>query len=187
MASSISPNPSPRSPKPSARSPKPDRRRALLAAKKKKECNARAQKVVEEFIDGTNDQTYFLSQLRWINQSHYQDIIEERTIMKHCGYPLCSQILGPVPKQKYHISTTENKVYDITERKSFCSNQCYKASIFLKNQLYTSPLWLREKEPVPNFTLFHSSMVLTVEDIDFGIDTLRITDDLERSAPDSSS
>ena len=38
-------------------------RRAVLAAKKKKESNAKAQKIVEEFIDGTNDESYFLTQV----------------------------------------------------------------------------------------------------------------------------
>ena len=38
------------------------------------------------------------------------------------------------------------QVYDITERKNFCSDDCYKKSNFLKSQLATSPLWLREKE-----------------------------------------
>ena len=37
------------------------------------------------------------------------------------------------------------QVYDITERKNFCSNSCFKRSNFLKSQVSTSPLWLREK------------------------------------------
>ena len=76
--------------------------------------------------------------------------------------------------QKYRISTKENKVgtryictwgerfawanvesntnlflqqvYDITERKNFCSNDCCKRSNFLKEQVATSPLWLRERD-----------------------------------------
>ena len=38
------------------------------------------------------------------------------------------------------------QVYDITERKNFCSGDCYKRSSFLKAQVATSPLWLREKD-----------------------------------------
>ena len=37
------------------------------------------------------------------------------------------------------------QVYDITERKNFCSDSCFKRSNFLKAQVSTSPLWLREK------------------------------------------
>ena len=37
------------------------------------------------------------------------------------------------------------QVYDITERKNFCSDSCFKRSNFLKAQVSTSPLWLRER------------------------------------------
>ncbi|XP_014276264.1 putative RNA polymerase II subunit B1 CTD phosphatase RPAP2 isoform X2 [Halyomorpha halys] len=71
-----------------------------------------------------------------------------------CGYPLCDKPLSNVPKKMYKISTKENKVYDITDRKNYCSNICYKAGVFLKDQLYTSPLWLRDCEvPVEYKTL----------------------------------
>ncbi|XP_066991582.2 putative RNA polymerase II subunit B1 CTD phosphatase RPAP2 isoform X2 [Anabrus simplex] len=34
---------------------------------------------------------------------------------------------------------------------NFCSNQCYKAGKYIKDQLLTSPLWLRDKEEIPVF------------------------------------
>lgn len=93
-------------------------------------------------------------QLIHINQSHYDDIVEERAIIKLCGYPLCSEKLGNMPKKQYQISIVHNKVYDITERKKFCSNNCYKSSIFLKEQVLTTPLWVRKEEDIiPDFKL----------------------------------
>lgn len=93
-------------------------------------------------------------QLIHINQSHYDDIVEERAIIKLCGYPLCSKKLTDMPKKQYQISTLRNKVYDITERKKFCSNNCYKSSIFLKEQVLTTPLWVRKEEDIiPDFKL----------------------------------
>ena len=47
-------------------------------------------------------------------------------------------------KGKFHISMRTNKVYNIEERKLFCSAVCFKSSSFLRDQLETSPLWLRE-------------------------------------------
>ena len=47
-------------------------------------------------------------------------------------------------KGKFHISMRTNKVYNIEERKLFCSALCFKSSSFLRDQLETSPLWLRE-------------------------------------------
>ncbi|XP_059544835.1 putative RNA polymerase II subunit B1 CTD phosphatase RPAP2 isoform X5 [Myotis daubentonii] len=58
-----------------------------------------------------------------------------------------------VPKQKYKISTKTNKVYDITERKCFCSNFCYKASKFFEAQIPKTPVWVREEERHPDFQL----------------------------------
>lgn len=100
--------------------------------------------------------TIFLSvfQLIHLNQSHYDDIVEERSITKLCGYPLCDISLSDIPKQQYIISKTQNKVYDITERKKFCSNTCYKASVYLKEQILTTPLWVRKEDDIiPEFKL----------------------------------
>ena len=74
-----------------------------------------------------------------------QDAVEERSLVKVCGYPLCNKPHDASKiKQKFHISTVTNKVYDVEERKQFCSAVCFKASNFFKDQLETSPLWLRE-------------------------------------------
>lgn len=89
-----------------------------------------------------------------INQSHYDDIVEERSIVKLCGYPLCDDSLKDIPKRQFIISTAQNKVYDITERKKFCSNKCFKSSEYLKEQILTSPLWVRREDDIlPEFKL----------------------------------
>uniref|UniRef100_A0A8B9CE71 RNA polymerase II subunit B1 CTD phosphatase RPAP2 homolog n=1 Tax=Anser brachyrhynchus TaxID=132585 RepID=A0A8B9CE71_9AVES len=72
---------------------------------------------------------------RYITPSHYKDIVDERSIIKLCGYPICQNKLENVPKQKYRISTKTNRVYDITERKCFCSNFCYRASKYFEAQI----------------------------------------------------
>lgn len=67
---------------------------------------------------------------------------------------MCHITLADVPKQQYVISRTQNKVYDITERKKFCSNKCYKSSVYLKEQILTTPLWVRKEDDViPEFKL----------------------------------
>lgn len=58
-----------------------------------------------------------------------------------------------MPKQKYLVSRATNQVYDITDRKKFCSSNCFRASNFVHAQLLTSPLWLRDQEPIPVFRL----------------------------------
>ncbi|GBM95656.1 hypothetical protein AVEN_103124-1, partial [Araneus ventricosus] len=49
-------------------------------------------------------------------------------------------------KKQYHISTITNKVYDISERKCFCCNECFKASNYIKAQLADLPLYMRKTE-----------------------------------------
>ncbi|XP_053601929.1 putative RNA polymerase II subunit B1 CTD phosphatase RPAP2 [Plodia interpunctella] len=122
---------------------------------KKRECNAKAQIIVESLLEKDVTESYLLQCLPDINQSHFEDIIEERAIIHLCGYPICQNSLSvkDIPKQKYRISMKTNKVYDITARKSFCSNSCYKAATFVKNQMLTSPLWFREYEEIPTFQL----------------------------------
>jgi len=66
---------------------------------------------------------------------------------------MCNEQLINIPPQKYKI--VNNNVYDITERKRFCSNTCYKSSKYLQCQLLTSPLWLRNLEVVPKFKLLN--------------------------------
>lgn len=130
-------------------------RQAIL---KKRECTVKAQNIVESLINSSVTEEYLLKCVPEINQSHFDDVVEERFITHLCGYPICSTRLSEkdIPKQKYRISTKTNKVYDITARKSFCSNLCYKSAMYIKKQMLTSPLWFREYEVIPSFRLLPS-------------------------------
>lgn len=122
---------------------------------RKRECNAKSQYIVESLLERQISAEYLLRCLPDINQSHFDDIIEERSILHLCGYPICQNTLTVenIPKQKYRISMKSNKVYDITARKNFCSNTCYKSAMHVKKQMLTSPLWFREYEEIPTFNL----------------------------------
>lgn len=43
--------------------------------------------------------------------------MEERAVTKLCGYSVCGKRIPEMPKKQYYISTKNNKVYDITDRK----------------------------------------------------------------------
>ncbi|KAJ0059230.1 hypothetical protein NL108_009603, partial [Boleophthalmus pectinirostris] len=90
---------------------------------------------------------------RFITPANYKDTTEERSIAKLCGYPVCPNKLGKIPTQQYRISTKTNKVYDITERKLYCSNFCYKASKQFEVQISKTPFWLRKHESPSKITL----------------------------------
>ncbi|KFP31733.1 Putative RNA polymerase II subunit B1 CTD phosphatase RPAP2, partial [Colius striatus] len=130
------------------------RRVALEAALRKKiEFEKKALYIVEQLLEENITEEFFLNSGKCITPSHYKDVVDERSIIKLCGYPLCQNKLENVPKQKYRISTKTNRVYDITERKCFCSNFCYRASKYFEAQISRSPIWMREEEKPPDIEL----------------------------------
>ncbi|XP_013775775.1 putative RNA polymerase II subunit B1 CTD phosphatase RPAP2 isoform X2 [Limulus polyphemus] len=129
----------------------------LASRSKQEECRKNALKIVQDALEGTVSEEWLIGVANIIDQAQYDDITEERSLTKACGYPLCKNRLGKLPSQRYHISLRTKKVYDITERKQFCSNQCFKASKYFKQQLSTSPIWLREDEKEIKVTLLCTS------------------------------
>ncbi|XP_069593666.1 putative RNA polymerase II subunit B1 CTD phosphatase RPAP2 isoform X2 [Ranitomeya imitator] len=123
-------------------------RRAALenAIRKKIETERRAHQIVERLLESNITEDFLMDCAKFISPSYYKDVVEERSIVKICGYPICSNKLENVPKQRYKISTKTNKVYDITERKCFCSNFCYRASKYYEAQIPKTPVWSREEE-----------------------------------------
>ncbi|CAH6880517.1 Rpap2 [Phodopus roborovskii] len=131
------------------------RRRAELeaAVQRKVEFEKKAVHIVEQLLEENITEEFLKECGMFITPAHYSDVVDERSIIKLCGYPLCQKKLGVILKQKYKISTKTNKVYDITERKSFCSNFCYRASKFFETQIPKTPVWVREEERPPDFQL----------------------------------
>lgn len=123
------------------------------AIKRKIELDKRALQMVESLLEEDVTEEFLLDCGKFMTPSHYKDTIDERFIIRLCGYPLCRNKLKNVPKQKYKISTKSNKVYDITERKCFCSDFCYRASKYFEAQIPKNPVWLRDDERAPNFKL----------------------------------
>uniref|UniRef100_A0A8D1C1T5 RNA polymerase II subunit B1 CTD phosphatase RPAP2 homolog n=1 Tax=Sus scrofa TaxID=9823 RepID=A0A8D1C1T5_PIG len=123
------------------------------AIRKKIEFERKALCIVEQLLEENITEEFLKECGKFITPAHYSDVVDERSIIKLCGYPLCQKKLGIVPKQKYKISTRTNKVYDITERKCFCSNFCYKASKLFQAQIPKTPVWVREEERHPDFQL----------------------------------
>ncbi|XP_033105309.1 putative RNA polymerase II subunit B1 CTD phosphatase rpap2 [Anneissia japonica] len=127
--------------------------------RQKLELEEKAHKIVERLLDNQDEQ-FLIDCSRFILPDHYKDVVEERAIAKQCGYPTCDKTLGPPPKQKYHISMKSNKVYDITDRKCFCSNTCYKSSKYYAAQISSVPLWMRDKDE-PNLIKLLGSVELS--------------------------
>ncbi|XP_032673857.1 putative RNA polymerase II subunit B1 CTD phosphatase RPAP2 [Odontomachus brunneus] len=147
-----------------------------LAIIKKKQCDAKALAIVEQLLEPNVNSDWLIQHLKFINKTHMEDVIEERTIVKLCGYVLCSKPLTAIIKQQYCISTRTNKVYDISKRKKFCSSKCYGASNYLLEQMLESPLWLREKEVIPDFKILPINSVPPLPGDEVRINFLQNTD-----------
>eukprot|EP00118_Oscarella_pearsei_P001719 m.8249 g.8249 ORF g.8249 m.8249 type:complete len:138 (+) comp20445_c0_seq1:156-569(+) len=122
-------------------------------SKVKAECRRKALKIVEDFLEDSVEESFLLECANHINQDYYTDVVEERFIIKRCGYPLCDEALTEIPQQKYHISVAQNRVYELTERKKFCSNNCFKASNYYAGQLSTEPVWAMESRKLSTIQL----------------------------------
>uniref|UniRef100_A0A147AQL9 RNA polymerase II subunit B1 CTD phosphatase RPAP2 homolog n=1 Tax=Fundulus heteroclitus TaxID=8078 RepID=A0A147AQL9_FUNHE len=121
--------------------------------REKVELERRALMVVERLLEDSVAEDFLIDCAKFITPTNYKDTVEERFIAKLCGYPVCPNKLGKIPNQQYKISTKTNRVYDITERKCFCSNFCYKASKEYELQISKTPLWLRQHESPPEIRL----------------------------------
>ncbi|KAI7810165.1 putative RNA polymerase II subunit B1 CTD phosphatase rpap2 [Triplophysa rosa] len=119
----------------------------------KLELERKALQIVERLLEDNMTEEFVITCVWHITPANYKDTVEERSIAKLCGYPLCSNKLNNVPTQQFKISTKTNRVYDITERKCFCSDFCYKASKCLELQISKTPLWLRKEEIPPEIKL----------------------------------
>ncbi|KAJ3662856.1 hypothetical protein Zmor_007178 [Zophobas morio] len=100
------------------------RKEALITAQIKKECDAKAMQILQFAIEGKMRSDALFRCLPYINQSHYQDIVEERAISKLCGYPLCSRHIPDMPKKQFYISTKVKRlmILRIERRKIFLTS-----------------------------------------------------------------
>ncbi|XP_055348952.1 putative RNA polymerase II subunit B1 CTD phosphatase RPAP2 homolog [Paramacrobiotus metropolitanus] len=109
----------------------------------------RTREVVLNLIEDVVSTEVLQSAARFISAENYRDIVAERALSGICGYPICSNSFkNTAPFQKFRIDSKNNKIYDISDRKNYCSSDCYAASLVYEKQLSEVPVWLREKEPV---------------------------------------
>eukprot|EP00116_Pleurobrachia_bachei_P005830 sb/3466092/ len=103
----------------------------------------KAYRIVERFLENPISSSLLKKALSYINQDVYNDIVEERSILKLCGYPIC---LGKLPaqirKQTWAIDRRTNKVYKLEERVKYCSDRCYSISRSLRDSLSPEPVWM---------------------------------------------
>ncbi|KAL6049079.1 RNA polymerase II associated protein 2 [Balamuthia mandrillaris] len=116
---------------------------AAALAKHKVNVEKRIFKLQELLLEGEEDtitKDLMIECASLFLPSHYGDVVVERAIADRCGFPLCFK---PLPhnvrktptKVKYRVSLAQKKVYDVSERLNYCSEECLIASKLYESQL----------------------------------------------------
>lgn len=125
-------------------------------AKQAIEYKSKCLQIVLRYIDANRDnlaESELLQDCGYMTRAHFDDIIDERACADSCGYVLCGNVLSAKPQihfkagQTYHIRN--NRVYDITRRKNFCSDVCFMSAEHLRNQISTEPILTRKATTLP--------------------------------------
>ncbi|KAL5965456.1 putative RNA polymerase II subunit B1 CTD phosphatase RPAP2 [Taenia solium] len=110
-------------------------------------CLKNALTIVERFGMNPVSKEMVALALPWLEREQYDDIPVERVGYGNCGYPLCLKTASATQfKQQYRISVARRRVYEVGDRKYFCSDWCYRASCYLRRQIPKEPAWCR---PLP--------------------------------------
>uniref|UniRef100_A0A0P4VWP6 RNA polymerase II subunit B1 CTD phosphatase RPAP2 homolog n=1 Tax=Scylla olivacea TaxID=85551 RepID=A0A0P4VWP6_SCYOL len=127
--------------------PKPSRRQETLKATSEsvQAAHRRAQEYFLSMIEGPVEPQVFVAKAKYINPQVYNDVVVERAVAGLCGYPMCSNTFTDTYGSRSYV-IRNNILYDITERRNFCSNVCYEASELVYEQVLTLPLYLRDTE-----------------------------------------
>ncbi|GAU90526.1 hypothetical protein RvY_02932 [Ramazzottius varieornatus] len=169
-------------PKPKPKDPLLEKRKQELkqCADERVAAEKRAYQTVLALIENPVSEDALQQAAKYIDPGHYNDVTEERALEKLCGYPLCSnsivgsnskKVTSPVSRNAhFRIDCFSNKVYDVTERKKYCSGKCYGASIFYQKQLSTTPVWLRKGEKLDEVELIPLDKIRGVPGLPVSID-----------------
>ncbi|EGC33054.1 hypothetical protein DICPUDRAFT_37287 [Dictyostelium purpureum] len=82
----------------------------------------------------------------YLQDSHFKDIVVERSTSLKCGYPCCGKSIDSkkILNQKYKISIKEQKVYNVEELSMFCSSDCLIKSKLFESTLDSTAVYLRK-------------------------------------------
>ncbi|KAF8416974.1 Rtr1/RPAP2 family-domain-containing protein [Tirmania nivea] len=90
------------------------------------------------------DVTELKKNLVHFQPSDFDDLIEERNIVRKCGYPLCplQNKLQPT-KVKFRVLDKGRRIVETKQLERFCSDECARRGLWIRVQLHEEPSWLR--------------------------------------------
>lgn len=145
---------------------------------------SRIQSLIESMLEEEPiEEEKLKSNCKYLTKASYDDINVERSLINLCGYPLCSKRINNVPRKRYQISLANHKVYDLERRKQFCSDVCYKASCFLRDQLSEEPFSIRanQVDSFPEINFYHGESGLKGDIVELSPDLNNDLEELTKS------
>ncbi|CAG8550827.1 6319_t:CDS:2 [Ambispora leptoticha] len=79
---------------------------------------------------------------KYLQPSHYFEVVEERNAYNLCGFPICNKSPQEIEGQ-YRISLRARKIYDVSELRCYCSDRCLLGSRIFAAQLSVEPVYMR--------------------------------------------
>lgn len=120
------------------------------------ECKRKIMNFVESMLEPEISLLELEAGEEFLCKRDYDSIVQERYILKLCGYPLCSNPLTREWKQKFHVSLKDKRIYNIEIRKLYCSVRCMDTSqAYRDSKLPEQPIWMRldNVNITPNFEI----------------------------------
>lgn len=108
------------------------------------ECKRKVLNFVESMLEDSITLDTLRAGEELISRMDYDSIVQERYILKLCGYPLCSNKIVKEWKQRYHLSLKDRRIYDVEIRKLYCSVKCMDSSNKYRDEnIPLQPVWMR--------------------------------------------
>ncbi|OIW28347.1 DUF408 domain protein [Coniochaeta ligniaria NRRL 30616] len=131
------------------------------------------------------DASSFKSLIRPFQPSDYDDLIEERNILGHCGYALCPKPRRSDLTGKFTLVNHNRPDFAIVETKDvqrWCSDGCARRALYVKVQLSETAAWERVAMPDVRIDLLDEEPEQGAKDTDLARDIAQLKLDEERRA-----
>lgn len=113
------------------------------AIERRRVAEKRANDAVLQLVDLDADSPaqILIDACRLLTPERFGDVAVERALDNRCGYPLCVRPPDMKQQRQYRIDGAERRVYDVSDRRNFCSDQCCLQSKFVERQILDAPVW----------------------------------------------
>lgn len=107
-----------------------------------RQANMLSYQITEKLMVGNCDRQALKLVARWLSQESFADLVEERVVNHHCGYPLCKYQDDRIKEVQLNRLVTTLKMPGSYNNK-YCCRSHYQCAEFYKRQLSEEPLFMR--------------------------------------------